>query len=196
MTTTDVNEHEQDDDMNSGLGVAERELLQGMLHGLPDTPPPRAVWERVQAQAEAEGLFVDRRRSATPWYVGAGIAAAVLLVVLRLPVVEPPTDDGPFPTEPAYVEATDRGNLEALMVHSEMLERNLRALPAEPRVMRAGTAATIGQLETRIAAIDSVLNDHTVQLTQEQRETYWRERVRLMDSLVQVRYAQARRNSL
>ena len=79
------------------------------------------------------------------------------------------------------------------MVESRQLENNLRSLPDEPRVMRAGTVATISDLEQRIAAIDYQLNDPEVQMTTEDRELFWRERVRLMKLLLQLRYAQAQR---
>ena len=85
--------------------------------------------------------------------------------------------------------------LNALMVRSARLERNLRSLPSQPSVMRAGTAATISELEDSIAAIDSRLNYSGNSLSTEQAEIYWRERVRLMDSLLQLRYAQAQRVS-
>ena len=80
-------------------------------------------------------------------------------------------------------------------MQSQQLERDLRALPNQPHVMRAGTVATISELEDRIAAIDSRLNYSENGLTPEQAEIYWRERVRLMDSLVRLRYAQAQRMS-
>ncbi|MGB5347409.1 MAG: hypothetical protein WBN23_14680 [Woeseia sp.] len=190
-----MTEDAQDEAMNSGLAVAEKNLLQARLAALPDTPPPREVWHRIAAQAEAEGLFRSSfGLQQARWLVGAGLAAAVLLAVLRLP--QPVVDDGPFPTEPAYMEIGEGGSLDALMVRSQLLENDLRALPDEPRVMRAGTVMTINDLEDRIAAIDHALNDTSSPLTEEQTRLYWRERVRLMDSLVQVRYVQARRNTL
>lgn len=188
---------DEDEAMASGLGVVERELLTRGLTSLPDTPPPRAVWERIAEQAEAEGLVAKPRRAPRlPLLAGLGIAAAVLLAVAWLPRTPPSGAEGPFPTEPAFVAGDSGASLEALRVRSAMLERNLRALPAEPRVVRAGTAATIGELEDRIAAIDYVLTDSDDSLTDEERRRYWRERVRLMDSLVQLRYAQARRSAM
>ena len=185
----------EDDPMNSGLNVAERDLLMQLLHRLPDTPPPRAVWERIESQAEAEGL-VRRRSPLRPGlFAGAGLAAAVLLAVFALPPGAP-VDDGPFPTEPPYRAAHGGNDLAALQVRSRLLEQDLRALPAAPRVMRAGTAVTIGELEDGIAAIDHALSDPSGSLSDEQTEQLWRERVRLMDSLVRVRYAQSRRNSM
>ncbi len=196
-TSSAREEPAQDDPMNSGLNVAERDLLKQWLHELPDTPPPRAVWQRIRAQADAEGL-ARRGPVLRPWLAaGAGIAAAVLLAVFALPPGAPPGDGGPFPTEPAWQgDAGNRTALEALQVRSRLLERDLRALPAAPNVVRAGTAVTIGDLEDRIAAIDHALSDPDAALSAEQTEQYWRERVRLMDSLVQVRYAQARRHSM
>lgn len=197
--TDQEHDNDEDDAMNCGLGVAERDLLLRGLHGLPDAPPPREVWQRIAEQADAEGLFATRREAAQRrrWYLGAGLAAAVVLAVLRLPGISGtgPGDDS-FPTEPAFVQTGEPADLAALMVQSQVLERDLQALPAKPSMMRAGTAATIGDLEDRIAAIDHVLSDTAVNLSEEQQQLYWRERVRLMESLVQLRYAQARRSSL
>lgn len=187
--------NEQSETMNSGLTMAERERLQHKFTALADAPPPREVWQRIAAQAEAEGLFKKPiSMQKVGWLSGAGLAAAMVLAILRLP--QPEIEDGPFPTEPAYMESGDSGSLDALRVRSQWLESNLRALPEKPRIMRAGTAMTISDLEDRIATIDHVLNDPAGSLTEDQTRTYWRERVRLMDSLVQVRYVQARRTAL
>lgn len=198
----------QDDPMNSaticGLSITQRGLLQRKLRDLPDTPPPRAVWQRIEAQARAEGLFAARRLGQPmKWLAGAAIAATVALFALQLPLApeaEVPSDV--FSTEPPYQEATGQSAsvnqlraMNALMVRSRELESDLRALPDQPQLVQAGTAATILDLEDRIAAIDLVLNDSGNHLTAEQSEAYWRERVRLMNSLVQLRYAQAQRNS-
>jgi hypothetical protein len=81
------------------------------------------------------------------------------------------------------------------MVESQQIERNLRALPAQPSLVRASTAATISELEDQIAGIDYLLNHPGLQMSPEQEEIYWRERVRLMHSLLQLRTAQAQRMS-
>lgn len=192
--------NDTDDDKVDETGVlesAEHDRLRDALRALPDTTPRREVWYRIEAQARAEGLL----RSGRPfprlqWLAGAGVAAAVALLVLQLPPFggEVP-QEGPFPTEPEYAENESMRNLGALMVRSQLLERNLRALPPEPRVMRAATAATISELEDRIAAIDYALNDPQADLSAAEAEVFWRERVRLMDSLLQVRYAHVQRVS-
>jgi hypothetical protein len=102
----------------------------------------------------------------------------------------------PLPTVPNSVGTSTPvplNALQTLMTESRDLESNLRALPDAPRVQRAGTMATISDLEDRIAAIDYQLNDPEVQMSPEDTELFWRERVRLMKSLLQLRYAQAQR---
>ena len=195
---------EEDGEMASGLTVEQHDVLRGMLDDLPDTVPPRAVWERIESQAQAEGLL-NRPflRSGSRWLAGSGIAAAVVLAVLGLPgnenlPEEMVADDRgtELRTEPAYDPKPAQSGfdtLNALRVQSQLLERDLRSMPSQPRVQRAGTLATIDDLQDRIAAIDLYLSDSG--LSPEAQEIYWRERVRLMDSLVRLRYAQTQRMS-
>ncbi|RLA24722.1 MAG: hypothetical protein DRQ63_10710 [Gammaproteobacteria bacterium] len=193
------NDEQQDEKMNCGLSVAEREILQVSLGGLEDTMPPRAVWQRIEEQARAEGLFKPRSTERKTWFLGVGMAAAVVLAVLNIPVTQV-VDEGEqsFPTVPSNeVLAGNSGGqgLNALMVQSQQIERSLRALPGQPSLVRASTAATISDLEDHIAAIDYLLNHPDAQLNPEQVEIYWRERVRLMNSLLSLRTAQAQRMS-
>ena len=193
------NDEQQDDTMNCGLSIAERDVLQTSLGTLPDTMPPRAVWQRIEEQSRAEGLFKPRATERRTWYLGVGLAAAVVLAVLNVPL-GPVTDSGEqsFPTVPSNeVLAGNSGRqaLNALMVQSQQIERNLRALPGQPSLVRASTAVTISDLEDHIAAIDYLLNHPDAQLSPEQTEIYWRERVRLMNSLLSLRTAQAQRTS-
>jgi hypothetical protein len=188
----------KDEEMICGLTADERYALRDGLRGLPETMPPRAVWHRIREQAEAEGLIqkpVARRPST--WYLGGSIAAAIVVAVLVVPgrfESEPEV----YPTIPESVGSSSPiklNTLQTLMTESRELESNLRDLPAKPRVMRAGTAATIASLEDRIAAIDYQLNDPESQLSPEDEEIFWRERVRLMKLLVGMRYAQAQRTA-
>ena len=187
-----------DEDMICGLTADERDALRDGLLGLPDTMPPRAVWHRIREQAEAEGLVrtpVARRPST--WYLGGSLAAALLVAVLIMPGM-PESEPAVYPTIPETVGSSSPIRLNALqtlMTESRELESNLRDLPAQPRVMRAGTAATIASLEDRIAAIDYQLNDAESRLSPEDEEIFWRERVRLMKLLVGMRYAQAQRTA-
>lgn len=189
---------EKDEEMICALTADEQDALQAGLNALPDTMPPRAVWHRIREQAEAEGLINKRgSKQSHMWYVGGSIAAAVFLAALVLPG-RFDVQDPSFSTVPPVTTANDTqspalNTLQTLMVESRQLENDLRALPEEPRVKRAGTQVTILDLEDRIASIDYQLNDPEIQLTPEEEEIFWRERVRLMKSLVQLRTAQAQR---
>ncbi|MGI9203886.1 MAG: hypothetical protein ACR2Q3_07745 [Woeseiaceae bacterium] len=187
---------EQEDKVNIGLSVTQRDLLQAELRELPDTTPPREVWQRIDAQARAEGLFRGRYFEAAKWLTGTGIAAAVVLAVLNLPtatIVEENHEQFPATPEPGIVQGSAPANLNALMVRSRQIERDLRALPGQPSLVRASTAATIVELEDRIAAIDYRLNHPAIRMSPAEAEIYWRERVRLMNSLLNLRRAQAQR---
>jgi hypothetical protein len=189
---------EKDDEMICGLTADERNLLQMGLHELPDAMPPRAVWQRIREQAEAEGLLSQgsMRRPMT-WHGGIGLAAAVVLAAVLVPVMMN-TPEPAAVTEPpmtALTNTVEVNALQALMVESRQLESDLRSLPQQPRVRQAGTVATMSDIEDRIAAIDYQLNDPAVQMTAEEEEIFWRERVRLMKLLVGLRYAQAQRTA-
>lgn len=197
-----------DEETTAGLTMDEHRALKRSLRAMPETMPPRAVWERIEAQADAEGLFRRRWFAGTPrWLAGGGIAAAVVLVALGLPR----QDTGPVSADsaPTYLTVPDfrdsdgtanGGQLElrtidALMTQSQGLERDLRRLPQSPAVTRASTAAAIDRLERQIAAIDYQLNHPRVRMTPRQQQVYWQERVRLMDSLLRLRYAELQRGA-
>lgn len=188
----------KDEEMICALTADEHDALRHGLRGLPDTMPPRAVWHRIREQAEAEGLITrPAARRPSTWYVGGSLAAAIVVAVLMVPGMfeqEPVV----YPTTPANVGSSSPiqlNTLQTLMTESRELESDLRDLPGKPRVMRAGTAATIANLEDRIAAIDYQLNDPESQLSPDDEEIFWRERVRLMKLLVGMRYAQAQRTA-
>ena len=183
--------------MISGLGVRERELLHARLQELPETMPSRAVWQRIEAQARAEGLLKEGLPRRFRLIAGAGLAATVMLTVIGVQNVRNDVEGETFPTVPTYAEQNNvvrLNTLNALMVQSQELEDDLRALPSQPQLVRAGTAATIAGLEDQIAAIDYRLNEPSIRMSHEQMEVYWRERVRLMNLLVQLRAAQAQRS--
>ncbi|MCH8071199.1 MAG: hypothetical protein IIA09_04555 [Proteobacteria bacterium] len=191
---------QQDETMICGLNIQERDVLRAKLCELEDTVPPRAVWQRIEEQARAEGLFAPGISERTKWLAGAGLAAAVVLAVLNVPIV-PVTDSGEQVgvTVPDYSDVAanndDMRGLNALMVESRQIERNLRALPAQPSLVRASTVVTISELQDQVAGIDYLLNHPELHLSPGQEEIYWRERVRLMNSLLRLRTAQAQRMS-
>ena len=188
--------NKKEDEMICALTAEEHTALQTGLNALPDTMPPRVVWQRIREQAEAEGLIAERTRTKrSKWYMGAGLAAAALIAAVMMPMLlqNPVSRCQPCRKSSAPPRRCQLNTLQTLMTESRELESNLRALPNAPRVQRASTLATISDLEDRIAAIDYQLNDPEVQMSPEDTELFWRERVRLMKSLLQLRYAQAQR---
>jgi hypothetical protein len=189
----------KDEEMICGLTADERDVLLRGLYALPDTMPPRVVWNRIREQAQAEGLIrTTATQRPSTWLAGFGIAAAVVLSVTVVPrMMNAPDLDTPYTEPPATLSnnAIEVTALQALMVQSQQLESDLRALPDQPKVMRASTVATLSDIEDAIAAIDYQLNESGVQMTPDERELFWRERVRLMKSLVRLRYAQAQRTA-
>jgi hypothetical protein len=184
--------------MIAGMTASEHDALQAGLRALPDTVPPRAVWDRIREQAEAEGLVsAPRRRVSRQWFMGAGLAAAAALVAITLNPLAPRTVEieEPLATVPASVPSNPpiSTRLNVLRAESSQLEGELASLPAQPRVMRAGTTASIADVTDRIAAIDLQLSDPETRLSSDDEEIFWRERVRLMKLLVKLRYAQAQR---
>jgi hypothetical protein len=185
---------EKEDEMICALTADEHAALQRGLRALPETMPPRDVWLRIREQAEAEGLLTALApRRYNKWYAGVGLAAAALMAAVMMPggqvVVDPSATVPQGPTS----NIIDLSNLRALQVESRQLERDLRALPDKPKVARAGTVATMSEIEDRIAAIDYQLNDPAVMWAEGDKEIFWGERVRLMKLLLQLRYAQAQR---
>ncbi|NIA26924.1 MAG: hypothetical protein GWP02_02630 [Desulfobulbaceae bacterium] len=194
-----MSKDKKDAEMICGLTADEHGVLRRELRMLPETMPPRAVWDRIREQAEAEGLFrQDYLRKPMNWYSGVGLAAAIVLAAVLVPVMmnSPSTPTAvTVPQNSQVSNSTEVNALQALMVESRQLESDLRSLPAEPRVMQAGTVATISDIKDRVAAIDYQLTDPDIQMTSEETEIFWHERVRLMKLLVRLRYAQAQRSA-
>jgi len=184
----------KDDEMICALTADEHVALQEGLRQLPETMPPRSVWLKIREQGEAEGLLTQPpARNHNKWYAGVGLAAAALAAAVMMPGLQTPANINPAVPGNVVTNTADLSNLARLQAYSQRLESDLRALPAEPRVVRAGTVATISEIEDRVSAIDYQLNDSTFEMTERDREIFWGERVRLMKLLLQLRYAQAQR---
>jgi hypothetical protein len=122
-----------------------------------------------------------------------GLAAAAVMAAVMMPGSQLDTTPGDVVPQELPTNTENLSGLAVLQAYSRELESDLRALPAEPKVARAGTVATMSEIEDRIAAIDYQLNDTTVNMTESDREIFWGERVRLIKLLLQLRYAQAQR---
>lgn len=170
------------------------------LRELPQLAPPFGAWPKI---AERLGQPAETSRStATYWGLGAAIAAGVAVMAIWLVdrPTSPPIDDDSAPSTIVADEFPQRGPLlgtpayASLVAESARLERALDGLGSQPRVVRAGTAATIAGLENRLAYVDERLElARPLGLTTEEIQALYRQRVDLLQALVQVRYAAVQR---
>ena len=130
-------------------------------------------------QAQANGSATDRS-----WQTPANGAAAL------------PSDrdlaqgEAVGPTA-ATVAGQTSGESAVANRRSRAIESWLAALPREPAVVRVGTRAAVAGLEDRIAQVDDLMTSMRIEGTSGDRlADLQRERLRLVGSLAQVRYAE------
>lgn len=167
------------------------------LRRLPTLDPPAGVWERI----EAETAPLESRRSARPvWAAVAAVAAVAVAALLVAPWRASDRPDtaatagsgarpAPLATESAADPSVEYRQLVAESVRLELL---LSELEGSPRLMNAGTARTIADLEDHIAIVDEQLAYAEARGADPlYRQALWRERVDVMNALLHVRYAQS-----
>ena len=155
-----------------------RELRDG-LAALPVVPAPPQAWAGAQARHA-------RRRVAPPLPTAKLAMAASLLLMLGAAMLFAALPDGArVPERPALVPPP----LDGLVRENARLEAMLAGLP-RTSTTRVGTAYTVAALEDRLALLDDRITTVALQPhAPETAEQLWRERVTLMNSLVQVQYA-------
>ncbi len=145
--------------------------------------PPAFGWQSVIAAREEREARLDRR-----WPVA--LAAAVLVVTAGL-AFWLQSEQRALSGEPRDGEVASLPVAAEMRARSERLESILAALP-DRHAMRGSTAFTVAELEDRLALLDDRLSRVTLEPNAPERaEQLWRERVDVMHSLVQVRYADA-----
>lgn len=168
--------------------------VRDSLRSLPPVRPDSDLWKTL-----AIGAVQNPAPARFHWGSGLAIAASFVLglaLLIRIGGDRGAPEDAPIETTPAAtisetLPVAERSMLPALQMRSRRLEALRAAMPRSPEVNRAGTAMTIADLEDRIALVDLRLNAaDALDLTPAQRQALWRERVNLMQSLLQVEYAQ------
>lgn len=178
------------------------------LRQLPVIAPPPGVWARIEADA-------GRARAARHWRAALAAGAALAISALVAVVLIAPRQ-APSPSPPAVANGTwtpaaangtgtpaaadgtrtpdaspARADYAPLVQESVRLERLLAELQPPPRVVNAGTAFTIANLEEQLVLLDDQLTfAEASDVDPRYRQALWRERVDVMNALVHVRYAQ------
>jgi hypothetical protein len=147
------------------------------LKALPALRPARDHWPPVAARVRTERR---RRRSRIAGLAGLALAASVALAL----VVSGPTG----------VSGAASREIEQVMERSRALESALSQYNPEGRVLDGRTAGLAQGLEDRIARVDRQLEMAELlerQTREQQLLKLWRERVGLLDALVDVHVTHA-----
>lgn len=151
----------------------ELELLHqrvAALKALPSLRPPRDRWSAVRDEVLARRARARRRFGG--WLTAA--AAASVALAIGLGGLVTPAVQEPDP-------------LAALVSEAQMLERALRTMRPETRVLTGRIAGAVAVLEDRLELLDVRFEQARVQrLSRERVIVLWQERVGLMDALVNV----------
>jgi len=144
------------------------------LKALPSLRPPRDRWPAVRAALQAE-----RHHRRTRW-TGFGLAAAAALAGVML--IRPILGGQAMAKEIATAKR-----------QSAQLESTLQSYAPEGRVVSGEEAEVAARLEDQISQVDVQLTDLDVKATPGPRVVVlWRQRVNLMQQLVQVRVVRAK----
>jgi hypothetical protein len=147
------------------------------LKALPTLRPGRDRWPDTKARFRAERL---RRRTRQVAFAGLAAAASVVLAVTVLDHPQPLVSD---PTQ-----------INEVMERSQALETALSEYNPEARVLDGRTARIAEELEDRIAGVDRQLEMTELSPKQARDQDLlklWRERVGLLDALVDVHVTRA-----
>jgi hypothetical protein len=151
--------------------------VRAALKALPSMTPPRDRWGGVR-----EGVVAQRQRARRIWagWATAAAAAAIVLIVGVTGLPGGTADD------------VARQELESLMRESEDLETLLQSYHGQAgRVVDGMTAAAIADIEDRIAAVDwTIQQAQQTSVTPVEMTDLWRQRVALMDQLVNTHVRQ------
>lgn len=151
------------------------------LKALPPLRPARDGFPAVRAQ-----FLAERRRRQVRW-VGTGSVALAATIALVL-VFSPVKRTGTLPS-PVY-----SAELAETISRSQQLEQALLAFDPEARLLDGRTAAIAGRIEDRIYMVDRDLQAADLLDRQVRTQTQlrlWRERVGLLDALVDVHLTRA-----
>lgn len=147
--------------------------LAERLRALPAYEPPALGWNRLQARMQAR-----RRRYAA---AGGGLAlAASLLAAVGLVGLKP--EVAPQPDTTARAAAVQAPAVAQLISRSQALERQLAYARPQTVVWSSRRDTRAALLEQRLRMVDTQLN----YADSESAERLWRDRVKLMDALVEL----------
>jgi hypothetical protein len=172
------------------------ETMRRRFAALSAVNAPADGWTRVRARIDvAQRPAVPRRGGSM---VAIAASCAMLGVLAGMLLREGGRGAPELTAQPAAgVLPQTLDSIEELRDRSRVLEEVLAALPARPAVERAGTAVPIDTLQAQVQWVDHQLSvSGAAHAAPDLRERLWRERVEIMNTLVQLRYVEAQRVAL
>ena len=172
------------------------ETMRRRFAALSAVNAPADGWTRVRARIDvAQRPAVPRRGGSM---VAIAASCAMLGVLAGMLLREGGRGAPELTAQPAAgVLPQTLDSIEELRDRSRVLEEVLAALPARPAVERAGTAVPIDALQAQVQWVDHQLSvSGAAHAAPDLRERLWRERVEIMNTLVQLRYVEAQRVAL
>ena len=177
----------------------QKEAVVRRLRQLPDEMRPPYNWQEFQRRSRQRTTAARGGAARSQLARGsetldgrtrryAAIAAVLVAVAAGIAVWSHIAE---FEPDPARVAANGDPDLQLSAARSTAIEGWLASLPRDPAVVHVGTRAAVAGLEDRIAQVDDLLTAVRLDRAQPDRlAALQQERVRLVGSLAQVRYAE------
>jgi hypothetical protein len=172
---------------------SQRTLVR-LLRDLPETAAPPYAWGEFQRRA------LPAARAARRLLNGGALAAVAVVLIasaaLLVRIAAPGSrGERPAPVAPFTARSGARDSAPAGLPEVRAAEAGaegwLASLPTEPAVVRVGTRAAVTTLEDRIAQVDDLLSAERADRAPPAHLLALQEqRLQLVDSLAQVRYAE------
>lgn len=177
------------------LCQAESDRLSQRVARLRALPLPRPSRDQFQ-DIRSRHLKERRRRTLIRGIqTGLALAAGVALVVMVRPAVSPEAAGTPVATG-SGITGTSGAELDAMMARSQALEETLRRYDPDRRAIDGRTAAIAARIEDQLGALDRQIElldlmDRADPMRGARQLRLWRERVGLLDALVDVHVTRA-----
>ena len=177
--------------------LAHLQSIRQRLRTLPDVVASgRDGWAEVERRIVERAQAPRRRLRIGLAAAAASVASLAVLAGLRLQDGARQNPEA-FANLGAEVAADPQLKIAELQRQSLELEAILAALPERPAVERAATALPIETLEAQVQWVDHRLSEFEADATVDtEAEQLWRDRIGIMNSLVQLRYVEAQRLAL
>jgi hypothetical protein len=172
--------------------LARTSALRERLRELPPAPASEVdAWPAIRARLAPTSAGRRGFDRLAPLAAAASIAALGLFAALRWIDTPPPAT---VASRPPVAQQSD--SLADLRERSQALEELLASLPERPAVERAGTSMPIDSLQAQVQWLDHQLSVAGADGNPATDEQLWRDRVEVMNSLVQLRYVEAQQVAL